>query len=238
MTTLISGRPNGGTSRFGTYATMQIVTEEQLPDSSRVRLTEDTTKVEFVRKLLSESKKRGLKKPLLFMDCKFSSVDVMRFLDKCAKRFLMAVSKMPGIKKAVLEFRSGKRDAITKYEMRSNDGTTFRFWPVIKKRLKETKGKRRWEYLMHATNVERQYIKLTMKDIPEEYKKRWRIGNSFKSVEQIRARTGSRNHTIRVFMFFLSFYDCVQPAVCGSAKNKQGVKDQVWAACQKKKYGS
>ena len=187
---------------------MQIVTEEQLPDSSRVRLTEDTTKVEFVRKLLSESKKRGLKKPLLFMDCKFSSVDVMRFLDKCAKRFLMAVSKMPGIKKAVLEFRSGKRDAITKYEMRSNDGTTFRFWPVIKKRLKETKGKRRWEYLMHATNVERQYIKLTMKDIPEEYKKRWRIGNSFKSVEQIRARTGSRNHSIRVFMFFLSMTVC------------------------------
>ena len=169
------------------------------------------------------------------MDCKFSSVDVMRFLDEYGEKFLMAVSKTPGIKKAVLEFRSGKRDAITKYEMRSNDGTTFRFWPVIKKRLKETKGKRRWEYLMHATNVERQYIKRTMKDVPEEYKKRWSIDNSFKSVEQIRARTGSQNHSIRVFMFFLSFYDRVQPVVYGSAKNKQGVKDQVWAACQKKK---
>ena len=27
---------------------------------------------------------------------------------------------------------SGKRKAISRYEMRSNDGTTFRFWPVIK----------------------------------------------------------------------------------------------------------
>ena len=27
--------------------------------------------------------------------------------------------------------------------MRSSDGTTFRFWLVIKKRLKEKKGKRR-----------------------------------------------------------------------------------------------
>ena len=97
----------------------------------------------------------------------------MRFLDEYGKKFLMAVSKAPGIKKFVLEFRSGKRDAISRYEVRSNDGTTFRFWPVIKKRLKETKGKRRWEYLMHATNVERQYIKCTMKDVPEEYKKRW-----------------------------------------------------------------
>ena len=103
---------------------------------------------------------------------------------------------------------SGKRDAISRYEMRSGDGTTFRFWPVIKKRLKEKKGKRRWEYLMHATNVERRYIKRTIKDIPEEYKKHWRIENNFKSVEQIRARTCSRNHAIRIFMFFLSMTVC------------------------------
>ena len=171
-------------------------------------VTEDTTKVEFVRKLLSESKNLGLKKPLLFMDCEFSSVDVMRFLDERDERFLMAVSKTPGIKKAVLEFRCGKRKAISKYEMRSNDGTTFRFWLVIKKRLKEKKGKRRWEYLTYATNVERWYIKRTMKDVPEEYKKRWRIENNFKSVEQIRAHTCSRNHAIRVFMFFFSMIVC------------------------------
>ena len=53
-------------------------------------------------------------------------------------------------------------------------------------------------------DVERWYIKRTMKDVPEEYKKRWRIENNFKSIEQIRARTGSRNHAIRIFMFFLS----------------------------------
>ena len=35
-------------------------------------------------------------------------------------------------------------------------------------------------------NVERRYIKRTMKDVPEEYKKRWRIKNNFKSVEQMR----------------------------------------------------
>ena len=53
-----------------------------------------------------------------------------------------------------------------------------------------------------------QYMKRTIKDIPEEYKKRWRIENNFKSVEQMRARTGSRNHSIRVFMFFLSMTVC------------------------------
>ena len=187
---------------------MQMVTEKQLPTIAVVRVIEDMSKIEFVRKLLSESRKLGLKKPLLLMDCEFSSVDVMRFLDECGEKFLMAVSKTPGIKKAVSEFRSGKRKAISRYEMRSNDGTTFRFWPVIKKRLKKKKGKRRWEYLTYATNVERWYIKRTMKDVPEECKKRWRIENNFKSVEQIRAHTGSRNHAIRIFMFFLSMTVC------------------------------
>ena len=93
-------------------------------------------------------------------------------MDDRGEKFLMAVSKTPGIKKSVLEFRSGKRKAISRYDLRSHDGTTFRFWPVIKKRPKETKGKKRWEYLMYATNVERRYIKHIMKDVPEEYKKR------------------------------------------------------------------
>ena len=57
-----SGRPKGGASRFETYATMQIVTEEQMPAIAVVRVTEDMTKIEFVRKLLSELKKTGLKK--------------------------------------------------------------------------------------------------------------------------------------------------------------------------------
>ena len=205
---VVSGKPKGGTSRFETYATMQAVTEEQLPTIAVVHVTEHVTKVKFVRKLLSEALKQGFKKPVLFMDREFANVEMMRFLNGRGERFLMAVSKTPGIKKAVSEFRRGKRKAISRYEMRSNDGTTFRFWLVTKKRLRKKKGKRRWEYLTYATNVERWYIKRTMKDIPEEYKKRWRIENNFKSVEQIRARTCSRNHAIRVFMLFLSMIVC------------------------------
>ena len=205
---VISGKPKGGTSRFETYATMQAATEERLPTIAVVHVTEHVTKVEFVRKLLSEAVKQGFKKPVLFMDREFANVEMMRFLNGRGERFLMAVSKTPGIKNAVAEFRRGKRKAVSKYEMRSSNGTVFRFNLVIKKRLKETKDGRKWKYLTYATNLERQYIKRTIKDIPEEYKKRWRIENNFKSVEQMRARTGSRNHSIRVFMFFLSMIVC------------------------------
>ena len=186
---VVSGKPKGGTSRFETYATMQAVTEERLPTIAVVHVTEHVTKVEFVRKLLSEALKQGFKKPVLFMDKEFANVEMMRFLHGRGERFLMAVSKRPGIKNAVAEFRRGKRKAVSKYEMRSSNGTAFRFNLVIKKRLKETKDGRKWKYLTYATNLERQYMKRTIKDIPEEYKKRWRIENNFKSVEQMRART-------------------------------------------------
>ena len=56
------GRPKGGTSRFETYATIQVVTEKQLPTIAVVRVIEDMSKIEFVRKLLSELKKLELKK--------------------------------------------------------------------------------------------------------------------------------------------------------------------------------
>ena len=232
---VISGKPKGGTSQFETYATMQVVTEKQLPTIAVVRVIEDMSKIEFVRKLLSESKKLGLKKPPLLTDREFSSVDAMRFLDECGEKFLMAVGKRPGIKKAVSEFRRGKRGAISRYEMRSGDGTTFRFWLVVKKRLKEKNGKRRWEYLTYATNVERWCIKRTVKDVLEEYKKRWRTENNFKSVEQMRARTCSRNHAIRVFTFFLSMIVC---NLWYAAARKMNEVIEIKLGRYAKKYGS
>ena len=59
---IISSKSRGGTSRFETYAAIHAVSEERLPTVTVVRLTDDTAKVKFVRRLLSESKKMMLKK--------------------------------------------------------------------------------------------------------------------------------------------------------------------------------
>ena len=59
---IISGKPKGVTSWFETYAAMQAASGERFPTVAVVCLTDDTAKVKFVRKLLSESKKMMLKK--------------------------------------------------------------------------------------------------------------------------------------------------------------------------------
>ena len=177
------------------------------------------TKVKFVRKLLSEALKQGFKKPVLFMDREFANVEMMRFLNGRGERFLMAVSKRPGIKKAVSEFHSGKRGTISRYEMRSGNGATFRFWPVIKKRLKEKKGKRRWEYLAYATNVERRY-----KTRREGCSRGIQKALAYREQLQISRADACPHMQPKSFdqsLYVLSFYDRVQPVVYGSAKNEQ-----------------
>ena len=228
---VISGRPKGGTSRFETCITMQIVTEEQLPTIEVVRITEDTTKVEFVRKLLSESRK-GIEKAALLTDRQFSNVDAMHFLDERDKRFLLAVSKTPGIKKGRLGVSPWQKSTVLQYEMRSNDGTAFRFRQVIKKCFKEKKGKRRWEYLMHATNLERRRIKRTMEDVPEEYKKLW--GREQLQINRADPCPHLQPKSFDQSLYALSLSGRAQPAVYDSAKNERGDREQVGAACQKK----
>ena len=232
---VVSGKPKGGTSRFETYATMQAVTEERLPTIAVVHVTEHVTKVEFVRKLLSEAVKQGFKKPVLFMDREFANVEMMRFLNERGERFLMAVSKTPGIKNAAAEFRCGKRKAVSKYEMRSSNGTVFRFNLVIKKRLKETKDGRKWKYLTYATNLERQYIKTNH----QRYSRGIQKAMAYREQLQISRADACPHRQPKSFdqsLYVLSFYDRMQSVVYGSAKNEQCDRDQTETACQNKYY--
>ena len=57
------------------------------------------------------------------MDRELGNTEVMCFLDGHGEKFLMAVNKTSGIKKAVSEFHRGKRCAVSQYEMRSNGGS-------------------------------------------------------------------------------------------------------------------
>ena len=214
---------------------MQAVTEERLPTIAVVHVTEYMTKVEFVRKLLSEAVKQGFKKPVLFRDREFANVGMMRFLNGRGERFLMAVSKMPGIKNAVAEFRCGKRKAVSKYEMRSSNGTVFRFNLVIKKRLKETKDGRKWE----VSDVCHKFGTPVHKTNHQGYSRGIQKAMAYREQLQISRADACPHQQPKSFdqsLYVLSLYDRVQPVVYGSAKNEQYDRDQTETTCQNKYY--
>ena len=235
MNFVISGRPKGGTSQFETYATMQVVTEEQLPTMAVVRLTEDMSKIEFVRKLLSESRKLGLKKPLLLMDCELGSVDVMRFLDKHGERFLMAVSKRPGIKKAVSEFRRGKRRSIKiRDEIRRRNNIQVLAGDKKAPQVEEGQEKVGVPDVCHkcGTLVHKTHHEGCSRIIQKALANREQLQISRADPCQHRQPKSCDQS-----LYVLSLHDRVQPVVCGSAKDERGNRDQTWAVRQKK-YGS
>ena len=129
---------------------------------------------------------------------------------------------------------SGKRKAIPGYKVRSNDGTTFRFWPVIK----NVSRKKRQEK-MGISDVCHKCGTPVHKTNHQRYSRRVQKALAHREQLQI-SRTDTCPHmqpkSCDQNLYVLSLHDCVQFAVCGSVKNEQGNRDQTWAAHQKK-YG-
>lgn len=58
------------------------------------------------------------------------------------------------------------------------------------------------KYIAFATNLPEHKVLWNISIIPEEYRKRWGIETGYKGVEQFRARTTSRNRSLRTFYFY------------------------------------
>ena len=126
--------------------------------------------------------------------------------------------------------------------MRSGDGTTFRFWLVIKKRLKEKKGKRRareGQEKMGIFDVCHKCGTLVHKTRHERCSRGIQKALAHREQLQI-SRANPCPHMqpkpCDQSLYVLSLYDRVQPVVYGGAKNEQYDRDQAETTCQNKYY--
>ena len=88
-------------------------------------------------------------------------------------------------------------------------------------------GERKYEHLAFITNVPPRLIDGIFDDVPETYKKRWRIENGYKSIEQIRPVTYSRNHAIRTLMFYVAVIACNMRYAANADARERAVLDGV-----------
>lgn len=205
---VVPGKPKGGTSRFEGYATIAAVSIPHVLQIGAVRMHVGITKAEYVMNLISQMRATGLRSSVHLMDKEFCTVDVIRALDRKKEKFLMAIKRSPGVNKAILEFKAGGRGMVSRYSMRTSDGTTVSFWLVICKRLDTTSVKRQFKYLTYATNVRPSSSRISLDKLIDMYSKRWAEENGYKSTEAARARTGGLNHDARTFLFFFSLIQC------------------------------
>lgn len=177
-----------------------------------LRVVEGMTKADCVLFLLSEMRKLGVTARVHLLDREFCTVAVMSALESRKERFLMPIRKNSKVAKAVAARKRGELGKVSEYTMKSDGGGTFTFKLVVIKKMVTVKAKgkeeRRWKYLTFATNMPTRMLNAEIDKLAGLYALRWRIENSYKSIESCRARTRSRNHAIRTFLFFFSLIEC------------------------------
>ena len=138
---------------------------------------------------------------------------------------------MPAVKnastlRALDEARRGEREEVSEHTVGSS-GSEFRGRRVVKKRMVTKKGERKYGYLAFIANAPPRLIDEIFDDVPETYKKRWRIWNGCKSIEQIRPVTYSRNHAIRTLMFYVAVIACNMRYAANADARERAVLDGV-----------
>lgn len=199
------GRSKNGTSWFETYATAAIVSLPYLPHIAIRAVHSGDLPHVCVGDLLRKLSGYGVTVGLLLVDRGFYSAAVMELLARLKIDFIMPVPMNPAIRRAIAEFKAGKRKEVSRYKLNAKGGKGRRPWEytmVIIKRFEIKDGRRQAVYLVFATNRSMRKAMATLSQIPSEYKKRWAIETGYRTVKETRARTKSNSLSARILFFY------------------------------------
>lgn len=192
-----------GTYTFEGYATLQCVEEGMRAQIAceHVGLFDDKESV--VERLLVNARMEGIDISLLLLDRGFFGSPTIGMLRRHRQRFLMPCVLQPGIKKALQEYARGERDMISDYTLTHQrvEGASFTL-VVFPKAGCEKETDPCKKYVPFATNIPLGDILWNVRRLPEDYRRRWGIESGYVGVEGFRARTTSRNHSLRLLYFY------------------------------------
>jgi hypothetical protein len=204
---LTRGKKKAGTTKFETYATLHCVEEGRRAQVACEHVDFFDQNAETVEKLVTQARLEGVRISLLLADREFSTSPVMNGLKRLRQTFLMPCRLTPRMKLALVEHDQGKRGRISEFVVGENTAGSepCSFTLVIfPRRGSENEKDPLKKYIPFATNMPRGKILWNLRRLPEDYRRRWGIESGYAGVEQLRARTTSRNHALRLTYFFYS----------------------------------
>lgn len=223
---IVRCKPKGGASACAEHVVMHPVSDEHMPLVAVERRTGDKSMVTCLERLVAAARAAGMKPKAYLLDKGFYSVACMRALDDMGVSFVMPAKRHPAVLSRLDGFKSGEVGEVSRYTVgTADDGFDVNL--VIKKRMVKKDGKRGYEYLGFITNVPRHRIDEVLDDVPETYRKRWRIENAFKSVKEIMPTTYSRNHSVRLLLYYVAVMACNLWYAANAAAQEQAVRDGV-----------
>jgi len=193
-----------GTNIFEGYATLQCVEEGMRAQISCDHIGLFDKKSVVLERLLVSARMEEVDISLLLLDRGFFGSSVINMLKKLHQRFFMPCILTPGIKKALQEYARGERKMISGYSLTPAEGEGASFTLVIFPRARCAPGETNpcKRYIPFATNIPVGDILWNVSRLPKDYRARWGIESGYVGVGELKARTTSRNHSLRLLYFY------------------------------------
>jgi Transposase DDE domain len=201
---LTRGPEKAGTMKFETYATLQCVDEGRRAQiaCAHVGILDDNA--DIIAGLLEQARLREIEISLLLLDKEFYSASCMVRLEKDGQRYLMPCKLTYAVKRAIREHAEGKRRKVSRCTVTPSERREVASFNIVilprKGCEKESDPLKR--YIAFATNIPKRFVMWNVRRLPNDYRRRWGIETGYAGVETFRARTTSKNHSLRLLHFF------------------------------------
>ena len=119
MLNILNSKYKNGTHHFNCLATINCIMDGSRAFIGATLVRRADCLSDIVSQLIDGCTKKGIKIGMMMVDREFFSTSVIGTLQSKNVRFLMPATKTKGVKKAIKEFKAGKRDAVSQHVLTS-----------------------------------------------------------------------------------------------------------------------
>ena len=216
---LVHGKFNGKVGWHEVYMTAQVLSSGRRFTVAAVAMDDSMSNAEAIRALLAAAKGRVPNIRRVLGDKEFCTTEGINEIKAAGLEYIVAHPHSKRTDKAIAELEeSGGTSAAMESTMHGKGGAA-RYWLRVEPSRKARDGKwkpedgLREKYVLYAASDGETDVTL--------YSDRWGIETGYRQIEEVRARTASRSHGVRVFFFIFAVMLCniwvlvneVRPAV-------------------------
>ncbi len=197
---VLRAQAKAGTHHFHGYATVSIVHDRKRYVLALLVVRPHVTMVEIVRPLLDRVRRLGIRVRRVYLDKEFYSMAVFRTL---ARRGLAYVIPLP-MRKELRRAGRGRRSYYSTYTLHSSEGTYTVQIALVHRYRRSRRQHRvvRWfGFALRGLPP-----RMAPRQVFQIYRHRFGIETSYRQMNQVRARTSSRNAVLRLLLVGLALF--------------------------------
>jgi len=200
--TVRRGRAKQGTTHFHCFATLYVVKHNKRYTLALTLMRKDEKAQDILERLLAQGERLGLRLKRLYLDRGFDNNGIVAYLKPQPFPTLipLVIRGKQGGSRALLTGRKSYQTTYTRKSILYGEETLpLHMVCVYSKGRYQRRGLYRFAYICLGA------LRLTARQIAEEYRRRFGIETSYRLMNQVRARTTSRTANLRFFLVTLAF---------------------------------